>query len=196
MFNVKVTNKADLRKIAKNIRFGTAVGLTRTAQDGQDASISSIEKTFTTRTNWYKKGNKFGVKIQAAKRDNLTAAVKTSAPWLPMHETGGTKRPKNKFLAIPTTNVRRTKRQLIAPSQKPLALKSKRTFIINTSKGKILFQRKGKGRRGLLTALYAFEPKARIRKQSTFYEPVDRVVKRKIHGNIAREIQKALLTAK
>lgn len=180
--------------IFRNIRYGTAVGLTQTAKQAQAAVIESLKSTFTLRTRWYEPGNRFGIKIQPATRDRLQAAVQTRADWLEIHETGGTRRPKRKALAIPTDNVRRNKRQLIPRSQRPRNLA--RSFVIETQSGPVLFVRTGKGKRSKIRALYSLEPQAKIKRQSTFYEPISEVVKKNLQANITREVLKALLNLK
>lgn len=196
MFNGIVKKIGDLKMIPKQIRFGTAVGLTKTAQAGQKASQDAIKSTFTVRGNWTNASNKFGIRITPAKRDNLVAQVKTAADWLALHETGGVKTPRGKRLAIPTDNVRRNKKLIIPRAQRPAALRNKRTFVLNTKSGPVLFQRKFKGKRSQLVALYNLEPKAQIKKQSTFYEPIAIAVRKTLDENIRREIVKAMKSAK
>ncbi len=188
-------------KIAKNINFGVATGLTETAKQGQAAVQGALKGTFTLRGNWFQQQNKFGIKVKPAKRDDLSAEVRTNADWLELHEKGGTKTPRvAKELAIPTENVRRNKRQIIPRAQRPKNLKN--TFILNTAKGKVLFQRfKRKigtynGKPTRIKALYNLEPRARIKKQSTFFDPIDKVVKRRLDQNIQAGIRKAFATMK
>lgn len=204
---VQVVRKPDVRKIAKNVRFGVAAGLTRTAKDAQGDAIKSIEKEFTTRGRWYAPSNKFGVRITPAKRDRHESAVHTAADWLLPHETGGPKRPRGGRFAVPTENVRRNKRQIIPKSQRPRALKG--TFVLQTKRGPVLFQRvyankagkyttrKLKTRRGTrLVALFGLEKTVQIRKRPTFIEPVRRSVSRNIKTRIREGIENALATMK
>lgn len=190
-------------KIAKNINFGVAVGLTETAKQGQSAVVSALRGTFTLRGNWFQQSNKFGIKVKPAKKDDLSAEVRTQADWLEIHEKGGTKTARgNGSLAIPTENVRRNKRQIIPRAQRPAALRGKNTFVMKTSKGRVLFQRFKRavgtynGRPTKLKALYNLEPRARIRKQSTFFDPIDAVVKRRLRDNINDGLRKAFATMK
>lgn len=183
--------------IDRQIRFGVARGLTETAKEGQKAVVGAMKGTFTLRGRWFEQSNRFGIKIQPAKRDNLTAEIRTRADWLEMHEKGGIKRPKSSSrLAIPTENVRRNKRDIITKANRPGRLRGKRTFVIKTSKGDVLFQRKYKGKRSHIVALYSLEPRARIKRQSTFFTPIEKVVKRRAERNIWRSVQEALRTAR
>lgn len=185
-------------EIAKQIDFGTAVGLTETAKQGQKAVQSALPGTFTIRGSWWQQSNKFGIKIKPAKKTDLSSEVRTQADWLEMHEKGGTKTARGGSLAIPTENVRRNKRQIIPRAQRPRALKN--TFVLNTPKGRVLFQRfKRKvgtynGKPTRIKALYALEPRARIRRQSTFHDPIEKVVRRDRGDNIRKGIARAFAT--
>lgn len=179
-------------KLIKNINFGTAVGLTRTAKEGQAAVVGALAGTFTLRGRWFEQGNKFGIKIKPAKRDDLSAEVRTQADWLEIHEKGGQKTARGGRVAVPTGDVRRNKRAIIQKSQRPRNLKN--TFVLETAHGPVLAQRITRGKNKGIRILYGLEPKVQIRKQSTFYAPIDNVVKRRLDANIRAEIEKALRT--
>ena len=184
-------------KIDRNLRFGVAMGLTETAKQGQKAVQGSLRGTFTLRGSWWQQSNKFGIKIKAAKRDDLSAEVRTMADWLVPHEKGGTKTAtRGGRLAVPTDNVRRNKRDIITRANRPSALRGKRTFVIRTSKGDVLFQRKYKGKRSFITPLYNLEPRVHIRRQSTFFAPIETVVNRRLQRNVLAGMHKALATMK
>jgi hypothetical protein len=180
-------------KIYKNIQFGTAMGLTQTAKDGQSAVLSSLKSTFTLRNDWAQPSNKFGIKIKPATKDDLSAEVRTNADWLKIHEEGGIKHAQSGRLAIPTDNVRRNKRLIIPRNQRPKGLAGK-AFVLMTKKGPVLAQRISRGKRKGLIVLYGLETSARIKKQSTFYEPIRKVVAARLNINIEAGIQKALDT--
>lgn len=202
--SVQILEKPNWPKLLKNVKFGIAVGLTKTAKDGQKASQDAIRSTFTVRGNWWQQSNKFGIRITPAKRDELVAEVKTAADWLAIHETGGRKEPRGRNLAVPTDNVKRSKRQIIVKAQRPRNLKD--AFVLNTRKGPVIFRRmfmnakgrttgrKIRGVKGALVALFGLEPSVRIRKQSTFYEPIQKAVNENLVNNVAREIRNALDT--
>lgn len=182
-------------EIVKQLRFGVALGLTNTAKEGQKAVMKSLGDTFTLRGGWFNESNKYGIKIKMATKDSQEAEVRTRADWLEIHEAGGTKKPASGGrLAIPTSEVRRNKKNIIAKANRPSALRGKRTFIIKTSKGDVLFQRKGRKKKSRIVALYNLEPRAEIKKQSTFFEPLDDVVKKHLDKNIEWGIKKAFAT--
>lgn len=195
---IPVIKPPSWQNIVKQIEFGTAVGLTQTAKDGQKAVVDALAGTFTLRGNWWQQSNKFGIKIKPATKNDLSSEVRTAADWLELHETGGDKTRKGGGrLTIPTDNVRRNKRMIIPRAQRPMALKGKNTFIETTKRGEtVLFKRVGRGKNQKIVALYILEPKVRIRKQSTFYAPIQAVVKRNLDRNIKAGIEKALATAR
>ncbi len=211
--SVKIQNRPpSAAKIDKNLRFGIAKGLTKTAKEGQSAVLGALPGTFTLRGNWTKPSNKFGIRIRPAKPADLSAEVKTAADWLEIHEKGGTKKARSGRLAIPTENVRRNKRDIITRSNRPAALRGKKTFVLKTSRGDVLYQRRKTGIRyqgplrsggvtrrlkktgSELVALYNFEPSVRIRKRSTFYEPIGKVVQRRGRRNIEEGMRSAIAT--
>lgn len=197
-----------IEQIAKQIRYGTAAGLTRTAKQGQAAVLDALKSTFTLRGSWYEPGNRFGIKIEAAKRDKLEAAVQTRADWLEIHETGGERRPSKNYLAVPTDLVKRNKRQIIPRTQRPRNLK--RSFVLQTKSGPVLFvrrvqknarvtneekrPRRKRKKTTIIVPLYSLEKSVPVKQQSTFFEPISEVVRKHLRENIAREVKNALAT--
>lgn len=184
----------DIRKLFnldKQIVFAAATALTAVAKEAQTDVIASIEKTFTTRGRWYMPGNRFGIKVKPARKDDLTATLGTAADWLALHETGGVKTPQGHNLAVPTENVRRTKRQIITKGQRPRNLK--RAFVINTASGPVLFQRKNKK---TIVALYNLEPRVPIKRESTVIAPTEKTVQRRFDKIFADKLAHAVKTAK
>jgi len=194
-FGVTVTERPmSAAEMVKQIRFGTALGLTNAAKEGQKVVMAALGDKFTLRGQWFKQSMKYGIKVKMAKPSNLASAVHTAADWLLLHEEGGDKRPQGRSLAVPTDNVRRNKRLIIPRGQRPKGLKDKRTFVLNTKNGRVLFQRKYKGKRSKIVALYNLEPKVRVPKRATFFEPIGDVVKRHLHHHIISGIEKAFAT--
>lgn len=194
--SVKIEKMPDFPGLAKQVPFAAALALTRTAQDAQKAVLTSLEKNFTLRGNWAQPSNKFGIRITPATKQNLTAEVKTAADWLALHETGADKKPRGKMLAIPTGNVRRNNRQIIPRAQRPAALRTKRTVILNTKSGPVLFQRQGRGKNKKLVPLYVLNEAAKIKKRPTFYAPAWAAAREKLQENFREALNKALATAK
>jgi hypothetical protein len=199
MIQVHVSVKpAGGSKLDKQVTFATALALTQTAKDAQGAVIGDIESTFTVRNNWDKPSNKFGIRITPATKDHLTSVVRTDADWLNLHEEGGIKIPEGHFIAIPTSNVRRTKKQIVQKGQRPKALFGKRDFLILTKKNRrpVLFQRFGRGKRSDIKAMYVLVPRGQIKRESTVFDPVQKTVERVFGQNFSKALQRAIATAK
>lgn len=181
-------------KIVKNLNFGIARGLTRTAKDGQSAVLGALRGTFTLRGTWFNQNMRHGIKIKPAKPNDLVSEVRTLADWLEPHETGKDKAAfKGTHVVVPTDQVRRNKRLVIPRGQRPLGLGSK-AFVLQTKKGPVLAQRITRGKRKGIIILYGLEKKVKIRKQSTFYEPIEKAVKRRGQKYIEDSIADALRT--
>jgi hypothetical protein len=181
-------------KILKSIHAGMAIGITKTAVEGKQAVQGAIRGTFQVRNQWPEKGP-LAVKSEAAKiKDrNPTATVGAGADFLALHEKGGTKIPRGEHLAVPTENVRRTKRQIIQKGQRPRPILAKGAFVGKTRKGReFIAQRQGRGKNKKFKILYFLPTRARIKKQPTFFPVIQKVVNRRLHSNIQREIKAAL----
>lgn len=196
MFSARVKKFGYFETINKQIRFATAVALTKTAKQAQTAVLGALRENFTLRTNWAEPSSKIGIRIKPAKKDDLEAQVKTAANFLKLQDEGGEKLPKGKMLAIPTVNVKRNKRDLIAKANRPNALRGKRTFIIQTPRGPVLFQRKFKGKRSQIVALYNLEPKARISARPVFKRPVESTAMENFNKNFEEACKQAFATAR
>lgn len=173
----------------------TALALTKTAQDAQTAVTESLPKNFTIRTPWWKKSSKFGIKVRPAEKSDATptAEVGTNADWLALHEQGGTKqrRGAGKNLAIPTANVRRTKRDIIQRGSRPRKLK--RAFVITLKDGReALFQRKGRRKKSTLHFMYLLQPKAKIEERNTVIDPAVKAIGATIHKNFYIAMDKVI----
>jgi len=62
-------------KMAKQLPFALAKGLTDTAKDAQKDILGNLSDVFTLRGNWFNPSNKFGIKIQPATKTNPIAKV-------------------------------------------------------------------------------------------------------------------------
>lgn len=192
----KITTNFSAAKINKQLDFGTAVGLTRNAKRGQDAVWTALRGNFTLRGNWFQQQNRFGIKVKPATKTDLKSAVMTNADWLIPHEEGKDKSPQSgSNIAVPTDQVRRNKRLIIPRGQRPKGLNVK-AFVLQTKHGPVLAQRITRGPRKGIIVLYGLERKVHIKKQSTFYEPIQNTVKRFLNHDITQGIDYALKTAK
>lgn len=194
-FNVK-TSKVDFIKPAQIAKVA-ALALTKTAQDAQTAVTDALPKNFTIRTPWWKKSSKFGIKVKPAEKSDATptAEVGTNADWLALHEEGGTKKRtgSGKNLAIPTRQVRRTKRNIIQKGSKPRKLKH--SFIAKTDKGnEMLFQRKGRGKKEQIIPMFLLQPTGKIKERDTVIEPAVKAIAKSIHRNFYIAMDRVIKT--
>jgi len=183
-----------ISNLEKQIPFAAALALTRTAKEVQRAEIDHIRETFTVRGSWLREGGKFGVGIVPASKNNLVAVVESRAPWLEAHEEGTTRSPEGSHFAIPQKDVRRTKTQVIARSQRPKALK--RAFKVETKRGvPLLLQRVGRGKSSILRVMYKLTGRAKIDPKLQFVDTgrvvIERVWRRIFDEAIAHAIRTA-----
>lgn len=182
--------------VAKQVEFAMASALTETAKRAQKESLKDIRQTFTVRNNWDSPSNAMGIKVLPASKGDLESAVVTRADWLTLHEEGGAKIPKGQHIAVPTSNVRRTKRDIIQRSQRPRNLK--RSFIIKTRKRGIdmIFQRRGRGKTSEIFAMYKLVPRAKIKENSTITEQTMKIVEKNFDDILFLKLVQAFRTAR
>lgn len=179
-------------KIMKQIIYGTAVGLTKTAKEAQDAVKGALRGAFTIRNQWLDRGP-LQIGIKPATPKDLSAEVRTRADFLGIHETGGIKVPKGGHrLAIPGDGVKRNKRLIIPKSQRPKAIIAKGGFVVKIKHGDVIAIRQGRGKKKSLKFLYNLEERARIKREPIFKEPIEKVLARRLHSNVQREVKNAL----
>lgn len=186
----------------KQTAFALASALTLTAKEAQPAVSKAVRGTFTVRSNWDQPSNIFGIRVKPATKQNLVAIVGTAADWLEkfLKEPQGivVKLPQGEFIAIPTSNVRRTKRDIIQKAQRPNALRGKRDELLpmKSGKGFILAQRRGKGPRSKLVVLYVLVPRAKIPQKDILFGPTRRVFQNRFAAIYEKQLQKAFATAR
>jgi len=203
-----------IRNPEKQIRFAIASACTKGAQAVQAANKKALRSAFTIRTNWDERGP-YAVKVQAAKKDTnpIVALVGTGADWLDKFlraESGiVVNLPHGKYLAVPTSVVKRTKRSLIQRSQRPAALRGKRDVLLplKSGKGFVLLQDVGvKRARSLvpntryphsgLVALYILTPVAKIKQTDVLFGPAEKTLNAQLLGFYQQAVAQAIATAK
>lgn len=182
--------------LEKQIPFATALALTRTAKEVQREEIAQIRTAFTVRGSWLREGGRFGIGITPASKENLVAVVESRAPWLEAHEEGTVRTPEGAHFAIPQKDIRRTKTQVIARSQRPKALK--RAFKIETRGGGIplLMQRIGRGKSSILRVMYQLTGRAKIEPRLRFFETGKIVVEKAWRRIFSEALDRAIRTAR
>lgn len=181
-------------KLYKNIRFGTAMGLTKTAKEGQAAVQDTLKTKFTLRGKWFEQQTPIGIKITPANRDDLKAKIHTTAPFLARHEHGETKLPYKNYLALPTKNARRTPTARIRVADRPANLKNAFIIVTKSTGARLLCVRRGRGRKKDIVPMYLLIPKAKIKQVDIWDKPIKRVIDHSLDKNIAEGVDKALKT--
>lgn len=179
-----------LRGMEKQIPFTTSVAINKTAENIRDEIIKTLPNKFTLRTSWWKPRTRYGFNVKPSNKRYLTAEVYTRAPWMISHEYGEIRRPRGTAFAVPTENVKRTKKQLISKAQKPRALQY--AFIVQSRKGAVLAQRI----RGALRVMYGLEKQAPIKATLGFAATANRVANKLLMRNIEDAVEYAMRTAK
>ncbi len=176
--------------------------LTRTAQEVKTAQIKATDEKFTIRTNWNKQGP-LAFKVQGATKQNPVAVIGTAAEFLEkfVREHEGAiviKLPRGEFIAVPTSNVRRTKRDIIRAMQRPRALRGKRDVVLPLKSGRSmgLFQYQGRKGKRQLVLLYVLTKRAKIKERDAIQGPAEKVVSKRFGVNYGEALQKALATAR
>jgi hypothetical protein len=192
-----------IRNPEKQVRFAIASACTKGAKAVQAADVRAIEGAFTIRTRWDVVGP-YAVKVQAAKKDDnpIVALVGTGADFIEkfIREPEGStvlKLPQGEFIAIPTTNVRRTKRDLIRAAQRPRALRGKGDFVIPLKNGTLgLFQRQGRKGQKKAVLLYRLVKRARIKERDVLFGPAQKILDAQLLGLYQQGVAQAIATAK
>ncbi|MBV9214821.1 MAG: hypothetical protein JO053_01485 [Acidobacteria bacterium] len=182
-------------KVMKSLKFGTAMALTATAKEAQEAVQVSLFGHFTLRGRWWEQGNKFGIKVRPATPEKLASSVRTEAGWLLKQFEGGDVFPYKHFLAIPTENVRpKGSTKIIRGPLKPANLKN--SFVIKSKKSgaSLLMQRVARGRNKGVRVMYILVPRIHVKPVDAFYDPIEQTAKRRLHPNMQRYMQQALDT--
>lgn len=178
------------------IPFATALTLTRIAQDAQLEVRRELGRRFFIRNTWVERG----ILFSPARKDTLVATVFSRDDFMVLQETGGTKTPRGKSVAVPG-DVRTNKRGIITQANRPRALLAKK----NTFRAKIggvdgIWQRLGKrtakrtGR--ALKLLFIFTSAVRIPPRFGFAETVRRVVRQRFPRQWALAVERAVKTAR
>ena len=146
------SNMPTAQKLVKQINYGTAVGLTRTAKEGQAAVQGALRGKFTIRNAWLT-NSPIAIKITPATQATQFAEVYTKAPFMQRQDEGGEKIPYKNYLAIPIIPFARPSKNALIPKRN-LPSNLKNAFILTTKTGKkILCVRTATGRQGRRGAL-------------------------------------------
>lgn len=203
-FKLNVKGNFSAAAVMKQINYGTAVGLTKTAKEAQAAVVDAVKSDLTYRNNWLPQSNKFGIRVKTAKPNDLTADVHSNAGWLIKQKIGGQidadtsnrrvfhyEYEGETYIARPTNVLRPVgSTKVLIKKLWPENLKNK--YVIRTKKGTLLLMvRFGPGREGSV-AMYILDKDISIKPKDEFYAPAQKVIKEQLADNVHREVQYAL----
>jgi hypothetical protein len=197
---IKISIQGDPH-LDKQTRFALASALTLTAKDAQTEVRNTIRGNFQIRNDWDVRGP-LAIKVRPATKTDLAAWVGTGFVDLEkfMRQESGVvvDLPQGRFFAVPTKNVKRTKRELIRAAQRPRALLGKRDFIIKTkARGVlVLYQRQGRGHNSRMVAMYVLVPARRIREVDVLFGPTMKVFEKRFAPILEQQLKIAFATAK
>lgn len=198
MFSISVKSNAAAFKRSlglfqrKQLPFATAGALTSTAFDAQRAVKRNLSRKFNLT-------NKFtisSVRVKKADKRTLTAKVffmPIAARYMQRHETGGTKTPRGRSIAVPA-GVKKSARGKISKANRPRQILNKPGVFKATIGGQRGIYRRKRGKP--LEMLYALEPRVRIRARLDFGKTVAGVVNSRFPRNMRASFARALRTAR
>lgn len=196
--NVQSDIAAAMRRLSsitekQQFAFATARALTQTAVEVQAEVKRNMPERFTLRRDWIVRG----MRVDKATKANLQARVYSRDKFMGLQEHGGTKNPLRNFLAIPTSMVKRTPKDLVKKSDKPAAL-GDRASVVEVNGNKYLALKKPrKGANGQkLRLMYLLVPRAQMEKRLKLGEDGMRIARARFVKNLQRSLEEAVRTAR
>jgi hypothetical protein len=186
---------AKLQRItdAKQLPFAIARALTVTARDVQDEVRNNLAQRFTLRNNWVRQG----IQIQRATKQNLEAMVFSRDAFMGLQEVGGAKSPLGNYLAVPTSLVRRTPKDMIRKADRPKSLGNKAEVIEFMGRKWLALKRSRKGRnKNDLRLMYLLVPRADIEPRLKLRDDGLRVSQAVFQRRLQESLELALRTAR
>lgn len=178
----------------KQLNFAIAKALTQTAVEVQKELRRNMPSRFTIRRPWIVQG----IRVERATKQNLEAVVYSRDDFMELQETGGTKDPRRRYLAIPTRAVRRTKTQMIAKADRPGALGERAEVVeYNGSKWLALKKaRRGANKGGQLRLLYLLIPRAELKERLGLEKDGLKIAPERFGPLLEKALEEALRTAR
>ncbi len=183
----------------KQLPFGTALGLTRTAQKAREAVQRSMASEFGIRN----KSLKGAIARQDARKQDFPRAFARvgiradevfDASFLADHVTGGVRRPKgHRHLVIPVRGVKRTASGKLRKADRPSEVLSKKTGFKEDG---LIQRRKGKRAKDRRQIVHLLREKATYRKRWDYSEIAAKEVARRYATEMSRAFSVAVKTRK
>ena len=175
------------------LRYSIKLALDTTAKELQSSVREALPQRFTLRNNWVRGG----ILTKFATKQDLSATVFSRDEFMGLQETGGTKNPLGNYLAIPTSMVRRTPRQMIRRADRPRALGDKAELIDFEGRKWLALKRPRKAANGQrLRLLYLMVPRASLKPRFMLEKDGDRLVAARFPVNLAAAIERAMRSAR
>lgn len=178
---------------AQQFRFATARALTQTAVEVQTEVRKNMPGRFTIRRDWVIKG----IQIERATKANLTATVFSRDKFMALQETGGVKGALRNYLAIPTSMVRRTPKDVIRKADRPAALGDKVSVVEFKGHKYLALKKPRRGANGQrLRFLYLLVPRAHLHERLGLSKDGQRVARARFVENLQASLAQAVASAR
>jgi len=178
---------------AQQFRFAAARALTRTAVDIQAEVRKNMPGRFTIRRDWVVRN----IRVERATKADLRATIFSGDKFMSLQEFGGAKGPLRNYLAIPTSLVRRTPKDIIRKADRPAQLGDRAGIVEVNGRKYLALKRERKVRSGSrLRLLYLLIPRAQIRKRLGLAEDGMRVARARFSDHLRNSLEEALAQAR
>ena len=158
-----------MRRLPKQIRYASAVALTKTAQDVQKEVKRQLPTRFIIRSKWVPKG----IRTKMATKTTLESKVRVIDDFMALQEVGG-----DGETSVPI-GARAKPTSRTPPGKWPGALlKKPKHFIGPIESGSdemVLWRRRYKKKSRPLKLMYVFEDRVKIKPRFKFMETAERV---------------------
>lgn len=190
-----------LQRVSQQAPFAVSLALNRVANHAQSAVRDGIKRTYTLRREQYVLNTVKINREDRARKDKLDTILRIDPErdLLAKFEEGGTKTARDgRNIAIPTDNIRRTKKDIVQRSQRPRALLDSK----GASKGKVfktpagIFQRIGSRGASVVRALYLLRSIVRVRPTLNFKRNATDAVQRTWRDEMTAAFIRAEQTAR
>lgn len=199
--NVKeMTKKLDAIQ-KKQVPFATSLALNMTGDDVAQSLTGAMKQyldrptPFTLNAFMTKSGRFKGVK---ARKNSLTAILipgAAQAEYLHYQVFGGTRNPKGKKIAIPTSNARLNKYGNIPNRKSGLIKKPSKQFIATIKGVTGVWEKYGRGGKQI-KLVHGFEDNVTYQPRFPMFRIAQKTVNRRFNRNFTKALNRALATAK
>jgi hypothetical protein len=178
----------------KQAAFALSNSINRTLLVAQRSQQRHMARRFTIRRSGLLKASVRMLKFSNRATLTGTVGINPRLPFWSPHEKGGLLRPTGKYRAAPM-EVRRSKRGSIPKGQRPRNLN--RSFVLPSKGKKVIFTRRGKGKRSSIAPQYSLNRQVRIRPALSFQSNVEKTISgvwsKEINRAVGEELQRAKL---